>query len=391
MWQKSFINNVFSNKTKKKNTFSKIIINEPELVSGKNTHFPKSLFKFYAPTSNNILDVSKKRLWLSHPSSFNDPFDCHTGYDITNYKKHSFLEHIQKVGFVASKNKKNGFTEEDFNRICISTIEYEYNWHKNTEEYWWALSKISDTKSEKFKTEIHNIENRYKNEVENKIKKLRDVNIRVACFSDLKSNNFPPNNNDFEYMIQMWSHYADNHKGFCIEYDISQLQPDEIIPLKHNIGENEEAFSSERIKLLIIAGLFPVIYTANRVNIPRTKLKKIKLSDNDHDSDIDSLLYKTYIVKSAKWNYEKEWRVIIDGNICDYFDNKIPFPYIKKIFLGCKMSTENIDTLIEIGEGLNVEVVMMDMNDKKFSLEPQNISSYKWEKDRSKWHNPLYG
>ena len=37
------------------------------------------------------------------------------------------------------------------------------------------------------------------------------------------------------------------------------------------------------------------------------------------------------------------------------------------------VSTENIDTLLEIAEKLNVEVVMMVMNDKKFSLVSLNI------------------
>ena len=145
--------------------------------------------------------------------------------------------------------------------------------------------------------------------------------------------------------------------------------------------------------LLTVSGLFPVIYTANRINIPRTKLQKIKLDANNelhHNSDIDTLLYKTFIVKSAKWNYEKEWRIIIDGDICNYFENKIPFPYIKKIFLGCKMEKHNIDTLIEIADELNIEVRLMTMDNKKFVLEVQDTRSYRWDKERSKWNNPLY-
>ena len=195
-------------------------------------------------------------------------------------------------------------------------------------------------------------------------------------------------------MIQMWSHYADNHNGFCVEYDISAINPKNLLPLKHhNFGENQEDFLDERTKLLTVAGLFPVIYTANRVNIPRTKLQKIKLDNNNnlhHHSDIDAILYKTYIVKSAKWNYEKEWRIIIDGDICEYFDNKIPFPYIKRIFLGCKMESHNIDTIIEIADELGVEVIIMSMDDKKFILEAQDTSSYRWNKERLKWRNPLY-
>ncbi len=102
------------------------------------------------------------------------------------------------------------------------------------------------------------------------------------------------------------------------------------------------------------------------------------------------MLYKTFIVKSAKWNYEKEWRIIIDGDICKYFENKLPFPYIKRIFLGCKMKAHHIDTLIEIADELNVEVVLMTMDNKKFVLEAQKTDSYRWDKERAKWNNPLY-
>lgn len=393
-WQKSFINNVFANKTKRQDTFSKIIMNNPELLHDKNTHIPKSLYKFYSPTSNNIIDIKKQRLWFSHPSSFNDPFDCHTGYDVISYEKHSLLEHIKRVGFVDGVDRKNGFTEDEFNRIYNSITEDVYGWFNNSEDYWSVMHKLSDSKSKKMKNEIYRLTTKFRNEVKEKISKLREVNIRVACFSDLNSDNFPPRNNDFECMIQMWSHYADNHKGFCVEYDTSTINPNNMLPLKHpNYRDNENDYLKERTILLTVAGLFPVIYTANRVNIPRTKLQKIKLDDNNdlkHDSDIDALLYKTFIVKSAKWSYEKEWRIIVDGDICDYFDNRMPFPYLKKIYLGCKMDSHNIDALIEIADELDVEVILMNMDDKKFVLETQNTSSYRWDKERSKWSNPLY-
>ncbi|MEA2104694.1 MAG: DUF2971 domain-containing protein [Candidatus Cloacimonadota bacterium] len=393
-WQKTYINNVFANKNTRHKTFSKIILNNPELLNQKNTHFPKSLFKFYSPTSDNIIDIKKQRLWFAHPSSFNDPFDCHTGYDVTGYEKYSLLEHIKKIGFANTENRQNGFTKEEFNRIYNSIPEYEYNWMRNAEEYWSAIRKISESKNEEFEKEIYNLRLKFQRDVERKIEKLREVNIRIACFSDLKSDNFPPNHNDFEFMIHMWSHYASNHEGFCVEYDITQIHPENLIPLENkNILGDENAYISNKTKLLLSAGLFPVIYTSNRVNIPKTKLKRIKIGEDGnikHNSDVDSLLYKTYIIKSAKWNYEKEWRIIVDGDICKYFDNKIHFPYIKKIFLGCKMNTHNIDILLEIAEELDAEVVLMAMNDKKFYLEPQRLDSYKWNKERRKWNNPLY-
>jgi len=393
-WQKSFINNVFDHKTERHDTFSKILMNNPELLKFKKIHIPKSLFKFYSPTAENIIDVKKQRLWFSHPKSFNDPFDCNTGYDATSYEKLSLLEYIKQNGFVDESNKKHGFTKSEFYRIYNSTTEYICAWSNKKEEYWSVIYKLSDQKSKEFQDKLYSLRANFRNEVETKINKLRDVNIRIACFSELDSNNFPPKSNDFKHMIQMWSHYADNHKGFCVEYDISIINPDSIFPLKQAYTkENEEAFLSERTILLIVAGLFPVIYTTNRINIPKTKLKKIKIDGNNHlrhNSEVDSLLYKTFIVKSAKWNYEREWRIIIDGDICKFFDNKIPFPYIKKIFLGCKMEKHNIDTMLEIADELNVEVVLMRMDNKKFILEPQDLSSYKRDKEWSRWRNPLY-
>ncbi len=392
-WQKTYINHVFENKDNYERTYSKILLDKPELLNGKKAVFPKSLFKFYSPTFDNIIDIKKQRLWLAHPSSFNDPFDCHTGYDVTNYEKHALLEHIGKTGFAKSANRLNGFTEDEFYRIYNSTSEYDYNSIRTSEEYWSAIYGICKSKSEGFKKEIDALRYGFRSEVERKIEKLREVNIRVACFSDLKSLNYPPKHTDFESMIQMWSHYASNHEGFCVKYDITPLHPENINRLESiSIFEDQDTNKSNKIKLLLSAGLFPVIYSSNRVNIPKTKLKKIKLDETgniEHNSEIDALLYKTYIIKSAKWNYEKEWRIIIDGEISNYFDNKIYFPYIKQIFLGCKMSNQNIDLMIEIAEELDVEVELMAMNDKKFCLEPQGLDSYKWKKKMKKWDNPL--
>ena len=179
-WQKNYINSVFAHKSKRHKTYSKIILSKPELLREKEAHYPKSLFKFYAPTSDNIIDIKKQRLWFAHPSSFNDPFDCHTGYDVTSFEKHSILEHICRIGFANNDNKQKGFTEEDYNRICRSIPDYEYNWMRNREEYWTAMRKISESKSKEFEKEIDNLRAKFQRDVEEKIEKLRGV-INKSC------------------------------------------------------------------------------------------------------------------------------------------------------------------------------------------------------------------
>lgn len=391
-WQKHFIRDVFSLKKGSQDSFSKIIFKNPELINSKKDKIPETLFKFYAPTSNNILDVRKKRLWLSHPNSFNDPLDCNVGVDYENYEQHSLLRHIDKTGFVEESNSLNGFTEEDYTRIANSKPGFVTNWMSDKREYSSEINKISTNKSEDFRKKIFEIRRNINKEVNKKIKEIRAINIRVASFSNFNSNYIPPGRNDFKRMIQMWAHYSDNHKGFCVEYDISSLKPENILK-KHDIENGRESISPEdNIDLLIFAGLFPIIYDSYRVNIPRTKLEKVTLDKDDNlinKNGIDEILYKTFLTKSTKWSYENEWRIIIDGSLSSYFDNKIPFPFIKHIYLGCRMEPKIIDDLIEIADELNVEVSLMELNEKKFVLERQNINSYKRNKEKLSWHNPL--
>src|SRR5690606_24314524 len=100
--------------------------------------------------------------------------------------------------------------------------------------------------------------------------------------------------------------------------------------------KDQDKYLEERNAAVVKAGLFPVEYTSNRINIPITKLNQMSFDEKgqiDYSCNIDELIYKTFIVKSSKWSYEKEWRIIIDEKVSDYFGNKIPFPYAKTIFL----------------------------------------------------------
>jgi hypothetical protein len=387
-WQKEFINNVFRHKTQFHNTFSKIILNNIELIDGKNDLFPKSLFRFYKPTANNIIDIKKQRLRMSHPESFNDPFDCRIGYDLDSYEKHVLLTYIKESGCVDIKHSQNGLTTDEYNRLLRTTTSYYYNWYNKVEEYSTFLRKLLETKSKDFNSLIYDVIRKSRHEVNLKIERLRNVNIRVACFSALNRHK------GFDDIIQMWSHYTDNHKGFCIEYDISPLREPIGLSLQNTeFYSDQSKYMDERIKVAISGGLFPVIYTSSRVNIPKTKLYELKSDEINgmrHDPDIDAILYKTYLVKSAKWSYEKEWRIILDGEVCNYYDNKIPFPYIKRVFLGCKMTSQNVDTMIEIAEELGAEVIMMVMDNKKFILEEHSTDSYKWDKEWAKRRDPFF-
>lgn len=176
-----------------------------------------------------------------------------------------------------------------------------------------------------------------------------------------------------------------------MEYDLSFLQNKLALSLSDSqYNSDNDKYLDERMKALIKGGLFPVIYTSSRVNIPFTKLKKFTGDDSGkiiNDNEINEIIYKSYIIKSSNWSYENEWRLILDGNICDYYDYKIPFPYIKKVYLGCKMDLKTKETMKEICNKLGVDIVPMEMDNKKFCLNQSYLSEYR--DIMKKYNNPF--
>jgi len=386
-WQKRFIKSVFDCCPDNKKNFSKTVLKNINLVNEKTKYMPVYLFKYYSPTSDNILDIKNKKLWLSHPDSFNDPFDCKVGYDKENFEKVTLLDFITKLGTKEESQNHNGFSKEDIIRILNSSIE-NVSWLSKKEEYWDAKRKILDSKSQEFRSKVYDYLDKKLSDIDFKIEKLKKINIRIACFSQLDKYD------EFCRQIAMWSHYADEHRGFCIEYDLSFLKEENPFSFEYaDFYNNKEQYLDERNKFIIKSSLFPVRYTSSRINIPVTKLNRIKLNENGaviYNSNIDEIIYNTYIVKSANWNYEKEWRIIFDNEICKFYSNKIPFPYAKKIYLGCKASKELIDTMYNIGKEIGAEIRILKMDGKKFILEDIGNLRYEFERQKSSYTDPFF-
>jgi hypothetical protein len=387
-WQRKFIKTIFDCCQDHKKNFSKTVLKNIDLVNTKSKYMPNYLLKYYAPTSDNILDIKNKRLWLSHPNTFNDPFDCNVGYDRESFEKNVLLDFIKNIGIVNETEKTEGFTVEEKNLIANSPIEDGYSWYTRREVYWDVKRKMLENKSHDFQVKVDkHLELKLK-DLDFKIEKIKNINIRVACFSQLEIYD------EFKSQIAMWSHYADDHRGFCVEFDLSFLKEETKFTYDFmDFWDKKNEYLDERNKFIIKSSLFPVEYTASRINIPVTKLKRIKTNEQgeiDYNTNIDELIYKTYIVKSANWNYEKEWRIILDEEICRFYSNKIPFPYIKTIYLGCKAKKELIDTMYDISKEIGAEIRLLRMDGQRFILEDLGISGYEFERDRFSYHNPFF-
>ena len=144
----------------------------------------------------------------------------------------------------------------------------------------------------------------------------------------------------------MWSHYTDNHKGFCLEYN----------------------FINTDIHPTLTDFLFPIIYREEMYDMSIDLAERMWNAENYNKySMIHSL-----IVKSLEWAYEKEWRLI---SIPLGKDSGFNLPFFKPeaIYLGSRMNDEDKDKLIDVAKKKQIKVFQMKMKTNQFRLISERI------------------
>lgn len=120
---------------------------------------------------------------------------------------------------------------------------------------------------------------------------------------------------------EMWTSYAENESGYCIEYDFSDYE-----------------FRSY---------LYPVVYEDNKetnlvIQTVATFIGQMifQLSNKQVNADRSQFL-RLFLTKDTKWAYQKEWRII------DKAGDKLKAPKIKGIILGGKVPPDDKINIIK--------------------------------------------
>jgi len=255
-----------------------------------------TLFR-YRPSNNYALDaLVKNDFWVSRPDSFNDPYDT------------SF--------------------------VVDSKILIEYLLENTDDELIFAYANLRNIASESKKHIARKwVEELYKENMKF-LKKL----FLVSCFSEDVSNEV------------MWAHYADDGKGFAIEYhykDLSEIKDyhcnlvnDLTDRFVQQIDGYNEIYGDIDTKDISQYNTYRIIYTNDKydateiiktsievmtsiINIEGAtyldilkeyKTKGINLFDPKKQKTIsDSIVF----TKKKIWNYEKEWRLLLPNLLVD--------------------------------------------------------------------------
>jgi hypothetical protein len=218
------------------------------------------LYKYYGYSKHSLFALKTRTFWFAKPTSLNDPFDGKIPFD-----SRLTAEAVKK--FRPTLARYNGLSKKNAERNLRQVIGRNGQIDQGFLKVWrTVLGQAS--------------------------KKLEDSG--VFCLSECNSS------------ILMWSHYADSHKGFCVEFE---RNPD------NDLGDyNKTCRVKYGTKYPIINPLDPKAYD-----------------------------YK-FFWKASGWKYEREWRLWNEQG-----DVAVPLSVkISAIIFGLKMTAKHKSVIREI-------------------------------------------
>ncbi len=120
---------------------------------------------------------------------------------------------------------------------------------------------------------------------------------------------------------EMWRNYADDSKGYCIEYGMQNY-------------EN-------------LYALYPVVYQDNRESNIVTSILSAFIGEmifgmsNGQIAADKSQFIRLFLTKDLVWSYQKEWRLLGDAN------QKLSAPSVNAIYLGKNMPEQDKQQMID--------------------------------------------
>lgn len=133
----------------------------------------------------------------------------------------------------------------------------------------------------------------------------------------------------------MWGHYANEHKGFCLEYTLNQ----------------------EEVNQELWANLRPVIYCRKRYPITQELLDS--QNHNYTKQSIRDIYLNGALRKSFDWAYQNEWRLLLPPQKFDQEGFQRDFFPITKVYLGNRMSDARRKEIIDICKTKGIPYVGM--------------------------------
>ena len=214
------------------------------------------LYKYYRYSKRLLEILATKSLWLSKPSQFNDPFDG-------------------KFYIPPSTSERE--TEEDIKALLERVPKYRD-------------TKLTESEKANWQGNDEMI-----------AKKIKRQLSGVGIFSM---------SGTWESIL-MWSHYADGHRGVCLEFEVDRAAPEGV-----------------HLQAVTYTSAYP------------------EFSTRDFPTDTEKFM-AAFLTKSPEWEYEREWRLTsLEG------EKLIPWPFtLRAVIFGHRLLEQPRSTIRAVLRG----------------------------------------
>lgn len=320
-------------------------------------NIPIRLYRFYSSKNRNIEAFEKDQIWGSRPKTFNDPYECMPSYDLDCLDLS--LQHALGI----SKGIQS--LNDSLNSYCLSMM------HPATKESISTIAKLLN--SREFKETLPTDHTAFINRV---------MPWWERCYEEIAQEftEYFINNRQEQYITclsenrdetLMWAHYAESHRGFCLEYDMREY-----------MTSNDKRYIDDCKPIIGPVHYMPQRFDATSLVIDMLEAK-LKLSlniDNPTYLSDDLLSFKCLLTKSDVWSYEKEWRIFtfIPKARADE-DHRIQvICRPKALFIGARTEQKTANTLQEICEQKNIPCYKMRQTyaSRSYTFEPILYKEY---------------
>ncbi|SEG53995.1 Protein of unknown function [Bryocella elongata] len=309
-----------------------------EAINLKYEYRPKSVFKYRAVDDDgySLQNLERDCVWVCSPTAYNDPFDSSLSIAMN-----VLLRGVIREGV---KNIVESELTDQIDPEKLSQLLESANPGLALQELFMLRDGLSKEEQAHFRQWLAAQMDKWERLATSKLPESHKESLKICSFSEKPDS------------ITMWSHYADQHRGFCIEYGVQDLPP-------------SDGF---------VRMLFPVVYSERLFDA--TRYFQAAIRDRDKFNMLFPILAALH--KSPEWSYEKEWRLIIPANLARQAGAlRVPKP--KAVNLGPRMLEAKRAAVIEICRRKGIPIYQMSLARDSFCLRSEPLAKEDQERANS--------
>lgn len=256
--------------------------------------------------------IENGRFWFSSPTNFSDPIDCGISLNTTGntpFFTNILAQGFSEIGNATGNSIKNPLQLES---IAKSIQQFANNLTSNAEA---IGSELNEAKADQAA--------------------YLDLKEKFASSGILSLSELGDN-------ILMWSHYAQQHRGICLEFERTASNilgmPEFTLPVRYSI------------------------------KAPIIDARRYRSANSEERKEIEHSLVLT---KAADWTYEREWRVIRStcANSTQILECKIAC-----ITLGLRAENDTQEYILSLARKAGFRVKKANLKANEFGLKIDEIT-----------------